>query len=425
MNMLKSTIVGNASSRYPDSDMSKSESHRSRSISSKSSSRTTLSSRSPSLERDDQIGGVSLQTPELPIEQQIQHMSHHIVPDDDSRGIQYFDTHDSLECVNPLSDRPYLLIPDSEVGASTLQEQNPPTCTVIDVYHSPDDPDEVDRVSTTSHSTNNTPSRTSQDAESSIMDLDDPSTEGDKSSDSKSLSETSDLSEKGMRPSRRTRLERLIKDDVLRSSPPEIAEYVYQAVKGKLECASLDDIPQRDANGELSLLELIELQALTSVTSSPKGFQETYSCPSKIGPQGMINASPTIISHSPSSSTSTSGITPLAPGNSQTEGASSSLGGLSHESPTSFQKSDKGSDPQNKAQKSNGKSAPHSNLQQQLRCPFNAMKPAIFCANPDTKQKYRVCAGPGWNTVSHLKLTIRKKRTCPMPCNVVVARTNF
>lgn len=71
--------------------------------------------RSSSPERDEQIGGVSLQTPELPIEHHIQHMSHHIIPKISSSDIQCLDTYDSLDCVPLSTGRDYFMKSDSDV----------------------------------------------------------------------------------------------------------------------------------------------------------------------------------------------------------------------------------------------------------------------------------------------------------------------
>lgn len=199
------------------------------------------------------------------------------------------------------------------------------TSPSIDLNQDLDENDDVDRSSMASHNMSNTPSRTSQDAPSSIMDLNRPSTEGDKSSDSKSASDTSDASEKRTTPSRRTGLERLIKDDVLRSYPPEVAEYLYQAVKGKLECASIDDLPQRDGDSEFSLLELLELQSLRPVVPS-YGFTSASYRSSSASQEGKTKSSPAIISCNPSSTSSTSRITPSAADKAGGEGSSSALG---------------------------------------------------------------------------------------------------
>jgi len=37
-----------------------------------------------------------------------------------------------------------------------------------------------------------------------------------------------------------------------------------------------------------------------------------------------------------------------------------------------------------------------------LRCVHNVLQPAIFCTNHQTREKYRTCAGPGWD-ITHLK----------------------
>ncbi|CZR69924.1 uncharacterized protein PAC_19825 [Phialocephala subalpina] len=417
---VKTIEVNSASPLYPDSEVSKSECHSSESVVSKSSSRT---SRSSSLDREFQMG-VSLRAQEQPttnMEHEIQHMSCYISQCVEANDDRSFLALVSLDYDHPPLDQSCPMNTQGKVAPITSADQNHPMNITLGVSREPSQGNDMNSPSVSSRVTSPAPSSTFEDAASSIMDLDDPSTEGDKSSHSQSCSETSDSIPKKIAQSRTNKLESLIKDDVFRTNP-EVAEHFYQAVKGKLECASPDDFPKYDANRALSLVELLELQGCGRVPPAGGVAPSLSSCSSLCSTKSSSAIVKCNIYSSPASNSDTTGS---ASGSGPVEGTHSSIGKRflagdvilgeelilvfldsevgSSNNVTVPDHNDKASDLQSKSQKRTAKPSSHTSQKQLLKCPFNVISPAMFCANPETKQKYRACAGPGWNTVAHLK----------------------
>jgi hypothetical protein len=182
------------------------------------------------------------------------------------------------------------------------------------------------------------------------------------------------------RPERGDKLECLVKDDVLRSDP-EVADLVYNKIKGKLEYATPDDIEQPLGSHELSLLRLLELEAFGIV--QPNGSFTAYAGSSSSGSSAPSHSNQGIgASSSSASQNSSGGIVPIKD--------SASPNG----SPIQQTKSQKGSS------KSGTAPSPKARA---FRCFHNAIYPAVFCVNGETLQKFRTCTGPGWKSMQHLK----------------------
>ena len=231
-------------------------------------------------------------------------------------------------------------------------------------------------------------SGTSQPTAPSVAETDNPS-ENDSSSQSQTSSTVSDSSagEKNEDDAEsETKLEDLVKNHVLRADP-EVADLFLQAVDGQLEVASDDNIELLNDLTGLSLLRLLEL---------PRS-NETQGCPG-------------LRSHAPSSSSGSSSSSSSSPDQGAAASSSSSgqLGSMAsvpmNKGSSAF---DGGPTQMLKVQKTSTKSgSSHSAKTQPLRCIHNAQMPEMFCVNHETYERFRPCAGPGWNSIQHLKYVL-------------------
>jgi hypothetical protein len=231
-------------------------------------------------------------------------------------------------------------------------------------------------------------SGTSQPTAPSVAETDNPS-ENDSSSQSQTSSTVSDSStgEKNEDEAQsETELEDLVKNHVLRTDP-EVAELFLRAVEGQLEVASDDNIEQLDDLIGLSLLRLLELPCSNETQDFP-GLR-SHAPSSSSGSSSSSSSSPDQGAATSSSSSGQLGSTGSVPMN---RGSSALSGG-----PTQMLK----------GQKTSTKSgSSRSAKPQPLRCIHNALMPEMFCVNHETCERFRPCAGPGWNSIQHLKYVL-------------------
>ena len=215
------------------------------------------------------------------------------------------------------------------------------------------------------------------------MTVEQPGEDGN-SSESTSVTSNTHAHDADAKPNRHDKLEALIKDDVLRYDP-EVADLFYEKIKGILEYASPEEIEQPQGSHELSLLHLIELEAVGLV--QPSGGATEYDGSSATG-----------TSSSPSAASSGQALVPSpSPGNNQ--------GGTGNSAPAKDRASaNEGSSQQTKRQKTNPKSImSQSSKARAFRCFFNALYPSVFSVNQETLEKYRTCNGPGWSSMQHVR----------------------
>ena len=205
--------------------------------------------------------------------------------------------------------------------------------------------------------------------------------EDNSSSESRTSSVTSNIQAGDTCPkiARDDKLEGVVKDIVLRYDP-EVAELVWDKIKGFLEYANPDELELSQGSHELSDICLLELEAFGLVPSS---WEVTQCAPSSSSGESSSSTSDSGQAMSLSSSTVTR----------------NGLGG-SGPAKEVFSPSE-GPTQQIKPQKKPG-SSQSSNFRP-FRCFHNAIYPAIFCVNPETRQKFRTCTGPGWKGMQHLK----------------------
>lgn len=240
---------------------------------------------------------------------------------------------------------------------------------------------------------------------SSRMEIDNSSTDGDRSSQSKRSSEVSDSGSGEPRGNYSNKLEALIKDDVLRADP-EVAEIFFQSVNGLLECASPDDIGVAEEIGEVSLLHLLELEAF--------GLVQQTGAMTTCAPSSTSNAS----SSSKGSSSSASR---------QSQGERSASSGGSGDGSARLPASNGGErgsyQPVNPKRNNPKAGSSESNHIRRFRCIHNALLPEVFCVNALTQERFRPCMGPGWTSMQHLKEhmqshhTKQAKKPNPLRCN--------
>jgi hypothetical protein len=168
---------------------------------------------------------------------------------------------------------------------------------------------------------------------------------------------------------------------VLRTDP-EVAELLFHELDGRLECVPPNDNDHFEESSGLSLLSILELQDSRIVQNS-----------------GAFTYSPSSSSGSSSSSSTQNQGGAISPGS---NGQSLSSGG------TPIRRGpappNEGSGQLVKSQKNNTRSnSSQSAKPHYFRCFYNAFAPEIFCVNHDTQERFRVCAGPGWNSIQHLK----------------------
>jgi hypothetical protein len=208
--------------------------------------------------------------------------------------------------------------------------------------------------------------------------------EDSNSSESTSVTSNIPTSDADAKPARHDMLEALIKDDVLRYDP-EVADLFYERIKGTLEYALPEHIEQPQGSHELSLLHLLELEAIGLV--QPCGGATEYAGSLATG----TSSSPSATSSGQALAQSSS------PGNNKS-GTGSSAPAKDRAS------TNEGSSQQTKRQKINPKSiTSQSSKARAFRCFFNALYPSIFSVNQETLEKFRTCTGPGWSSMQHVR----------------------
>ena len=171
-------------------------------------------------------------------------------------------------------------------------------------------------------------------------------------------------------------------EDVIKTilTDDEVAAIVFRALDGKLECAPLN-VNDNFEGSNLSLLDLLELQYSTPIQNS-EAFT-TYAPSSSTQSQVNFHGSSGFADASSSGQNSNQGNNSVGqnpPQDNRTQGRLT------------------------KQQNRNAQpAATEASKIYLFRCIHNALHPAIFCANHETKKKYATCAGPGWNTIQHLK----------------------
>ncbi|KAH8590140.1 hypothetical protein B0O99DRAFT_311107 [Bisporella sp. PMI_857] len=232
--------------------------------------------------------------------------------------------------------------------------------------------------------------------DSSFSDNERASSSGDGSSESKTSSEAidSDLSDELETPSC-TDLEAVIKR-VLRAEDPRVVKLVFEALNGKLECAPADpEAHFEESANKLSLLSLLDVNDTTPLRPEIAftvcgSSTSSGSTPSSSG-GGSSNNKDTTGSSSSRKNTGSSGDIPGGRGNSNSS-------------------DDKGD--QNIKQKSTpAKNSAQDSEAYLFRCIHNVLAPDLFCVTHETKRKYSTCAGPGWNSIQHLKDHMKSHHT--------------
>jgi hypothetical protein len=248
---------------------------------------------------------------------------------------------------------------------------------VLEEIQTPRDNEYLDQSSFTRSAS---PSNRSHPAASSFSEGEDPSTEGDRSSQSQPPSTVSDsvTSDDSSDGDHGGTLQGVIRT-VLRTDP-DVAELLFRALDGRLECAPPNHNNRFEEYSGLDLLSILELQDSSIVQNS--GAFTTHGPSSSSGSSSTHNQGGAI---QPSSNGSS-----LGPG-----GAPVGRGPAPpKENPGQLVRSQK-----NNARSNSSQSAkPHC-----FRCIHNALAPEIFCVNHVTQERFRPCAGPGWNSIQHLK----------------------
>jgi len=224
------------------------------------------------------------------------------------------------------------------------------------------------------------PSNRSHPAGSSFSGSEDPSTEGDKSSQSQSSSTVSDsvTSDDSRDGNDGGTLQGVIRT-VLRTDP-DVAELLFHALDGKLECAPPNHNHHFEESSGLDLLSILELQD-SSIIQNSEGFT----------------------THGPSSSSGSSSTNSQG-GAIQASSNEPSLGPGGAPVGRGLVSSNENSGQVVRSQKNNARSnSSQSTKPHCFRCIHNALEPEIFCVNHVTQEKFRPCAGPGWNSIQHLK----------------------
>lgn len=241
-------------------------------------------------------------------------------------------------------------------------------------------PREIEYLDQSSLTRSASPSNRSHPAASSFSESGDPSTGGDRSSQSQPSSAVSDsvTSNDSSDEDHDGTLQGVIRT-VLRTDP-DVAELLFRALDGRLECAPPNHSDHFEESSGLDLLSILELQDSSIVENS--GVFTTRGPSSSSGSSSTHNQGGAIQQASTGSS--------LGPG-----GASVGRGPAPpNENSGQVAKSQK-----NNARSNSSQSArPHC-----FRCVHNALAPEIFCVNHATQERFRPCAGPGWNSIQHLK----------------------
>ncbi len=252
---------------------------------------------------------------------------------------------------------------------------------VLEDIHTPRENEYPDQSSFTRSAS---PSNRSHPGASSFSGSEDPSTEGDRSSQSQPSSVVSDsvTSDDSSDGDYGGTLQGVLRT-VLRTDP-DVAEILFRALDGKLECAPPNHSDQFEESSGLDLLRILDLQDSSIFQNS--GVLTTR------GPTSSSGSS------SGSSSTDHQGgaIQP------QSNGSSLGPGGTPVGRGSAPPKENSGQ--LVRSQRNNARSnSPQSAKPHCFRCIHNALAPEIFCVNHVTQERFRPCAGPGWNSIQHLK----------------------
>ena len=164
---------------------------------------------------------------------------------------------------------------------------------------------------------------------------------------------------------------------------PAVARLMLEQLKGQLEWAPSNFA--LDINSSLSVLSLSNMEETDSLHHNRKltclSSSDSDSTSSLTNRSGGMNMS--------LSSSGDSGI------DSGSMGSKDARTGFPDG--RSLGQSTRESRMQSRSQISTSNSKAHS-----LRCFHNVLQPAVFCTNHQTREKYRTCAGPGWD-IAHLK----------------------
>jgi len=214
-----------------------------------------------------------------------------------------------------------------------------------------------------------------------------PSTEGDRSTQSH-VSDDSDSERSEETPDGEcSNLEGVIKD-VLRTDEPEVIKMVFRDLDGKLECAPPHP-NDRFEDSDLALLSLLDLQDPRPIENS--GAFTTYAPSSSSGSSSSSHSQGNFEKQGGGASSSSTR---------QNSGSRDNPTGQGSNVPNE----NRGPGQSTKQQKNTAKSnVPHQTTSYPFRCIHNALAPEIFCVTHETQKKYSTCAGPGWNTIQHLK----------------------
>jgi len=179
-------------------------------------------------------------------------------------------------------------------------------------------------------------------------------------------------------------LERVIRD-ALGPEAPEVSRLLFLQLQGWLECVPQDPNEQFDDINNMPLLSVLAIQDNNLVPDSGAYTTQTAS------------------STSGSSSTSND-VHDLDGGGAKF----SSTGGNYNSGEASFGQGDIAPNDNQPGQSTKQQNTVPSTSSEStaitlFRCIHNALYPEVFCVTQETQRKYVTCAGPGWNTIQHLK----------------------
>lgn len=164
------------------------------------------------------------------------------------------------------------------------------------------------------------------------------------------------------------------------STDPEVARELFCALEGKLEVAPPNHDDYFEESSGLDLLRILELQDSSIVPNS--GAFTTHGPSSSSGSSSIHNQG--------------GAIQPSSNGSSLVLGAAPLGMGPAPPNENSGQVV--------RSQKNNARSNSSQTVRPHcFRCVHNALAPEIFRVNDETQDKFRPCAGPGWNSIQHLK----------------------
>jgi hypothetical protein len=219
------------------------------------------------------------------------------------------------------------------------------------------------------------PSNRSHQATPSTSETESPLTEGGGSSHSQpssGMSDSDNVDGNGEENEANGTLYAVIKRAL---NDPEVAKILYLRLYGRLECAPPQQLDYLFS--DLSLLSFLDVQ--DSALGSGEGSFTTCAPSSNSGTLYQGGA----ISSSSQSEEIRAGAGQSGRNPAKTPGGSPSQ--------------------LIKPQKKTSRSSSSSGKSYLLRCFHNALAPDMFCVTHETQERFRACAGPGWNSIAHLK----------------------